>query len=140
MERILKTIGIDRKRLLELVRFGVVGTVAMLVHYGIYYLLLPLIDRNVAYTVGYFISFLGNFVLSSYFTFRVAPTWRRLLRFTGSHGVNYFMYIGLYNFFYWVGVPAVWAPLPVYLIAVPVSFLLVRFALKSSNSKKRAKK
>ena len=130
MERILRTFGIDRRRLLELVRFGVTGTLAMLVHYGIYYLLLPVIDRNVAYTLGYFISFLGNFVLSSYFTFRVPPTWRRLLRFTGSHGVNYFMYIGLYNFFYWVGVPAVWAPLPVYLIAVPVSFLLVRFALK----------
>jgi hypothetical protein len=40
-------------------------------------------------------------------------------------------YIGIMfiNFFYWIGVPVEWAPLPVYIIAVPVSFLLVRKAL-----------
>lgn len=118
-----------RKRAFEFVRFGIVGTTAMLVHYGIYFVLLPYIDRNVAYTIGYFLSFLGNFMMSSYFTFKVRPSVRRFMRFLGSHGINYFMYIGLYNMFYWMGVPVEWAPLPVYLIAVPVSFLLVRFAL-----------
>ena len=121
---------IDRQSFWEIVRFGTVGTTSMLIHYGIYYLLLPLMDMNIAYSIGYFLSFLCNFLMSSYFTFKVKPSWKRLVRFTGSHGINYFVYLGLFNFFYWVGVPAELAPLPVYLIAVPISFLLVRFALK----------
>ena len=121
---------INRQSFWEIVRFGIVGTTSMLIHYGIYYLLLPLMDMNVAYSIGYFLSFLCNFLMSSYFTFKVKPSWKRLIRFTGSHGINYFVYLGLFNFFYWVGVPAELAPLPVYLIAVPISFLLVRFALK----------
>ncbi len=121
---------LSKKQIFEIMRFGIVGTIAMLVHYGIYYFLLPYIDRNVAYSIGYFISFLGNFLMTSFFTFRVKPTWRRLFKFTCSHGINFFVYLGLYNFFYWVGVPVELAPLPVYLIAVPISFLLVRFAIK----------
>ena len=129
MNSILHTIKANRERLLEVVRFGIVGTTAMMIHYGIYYVLLPLMNVNVAYTIGYFLSFLCNFLMSSYFTFQVRPSWKRFVRFAGSHGVNYLVYIGLFNFFLWTGVPKVWAPLPVYLIAVPVSFLLVRLAL-----------
>jgi putative flippase GtrA len=125
---------INRQRIMEFIRFGMVGTTAMIIHYGIYFVLLPLMDRNVAYTIGYFLSFLANFIMSSYFTFRVKPTTRRFIRFLSSHGVNYFVYLGLYNFFYWIGVPAELAPLPVYLIAVPISFLLVRLALKKKES------
>lgn len=105
------------------------GTTAMLIHYGIYYVLLPFMRANIAYTIGYFLSFLCNFLMSSYFTFRVPPTWKRLFRFAGSHGINYLVYIGLFNFFLWTGVPEVWAPFPVYLIAVPISFVLVRLAM-----------
>ena len=122
-------IMINRERLLEIARFGIVGVVAMLIHYGIYYVLLPYMLANIAYTIGYFLSFLCNFLMSSYFTFRVPPTWKRLFRFAGSHGINYLVYIGLFNFFLWTGVPEVWAPLPVYLIAVPISFVLVRLAM-----------
>ena len=117
----------------EIVRFGIVGTTAMVIHYGIYYVLLPYMDKNIAYTIGYVVSFLCNFLMSSRFTFRVKPTWRRLLRFSGSHGINYLISVALFNFFYWLGVPAKLAPLPVYAIAVPISFLLVRFALKKGE-------
>ena len=126
----MQNLKIDRQSFWEIVRFGTVGTTSMLIHYGIYYLLLPLMDMNIAYSIGYFLSFLCNFLMSSYFTFKVKPSWKRLVRFTGSHGINYFVYLGLFNFFYWIGVSAELAPLPVYLIAVPISFLLVRFALK----------
>jgi len=118
-----------RERILEIVRFGCVGVTAVLIHYGVYYLLLPLMDKNIAYTVGYLVSFLCNFLMSSFITFRVRPSFRRFFRFLSSHGVNYLLSIGLFNFFCWVGVPVAYAPLPVYLIAVPVNFLLVRYAL-----------
>lgn len=121
---------INKEQILEIIKFGIVGTTAMLIHYGIYYILLPFMDKNIAYTIGYFLSFLCNYLMSSYITFRVKPSWKRFFRFLCSHGINYFIYLGLFNFFYWVGVPAEYAPLPVYLVAVTISFLLVRYALK----------
>lgn len=121
---------INKEQILEIIKFGIVGTTAMLIHYGIYYILLPFMDKNIAYTIGYFLSFLCNYLMSSYITFRVKPSWKRFFRFLCSHGINYFIYLGLFNFFYWVGIPAEYAPLPVYLVAVPISFLLVRYALK----------
>ena len=126
---------ITKERFWEIFRFGVVGTTAMLIHYGIYYVLLPYMNMNIAYTIGYFLSFLCNFLMSSYFTFKVKPSFKRFIRFTCSHGVNYFVYLGLFNLFYWIGVPKELAPFPVYLIAVPISFLLVRFALTNKNKK-----
>ena len=120
----------------QIVRFGVVGVTATVIHYGIYYVLLPHIDRNIAYTVGYLISFLCNFLLSSWFTFRVQPSWARFMKFGGSHGVNYFVSTALYNLFYWIGFSAELAPLPVYLISVPLNFLLVRLALTRKAKKK----
>ena len=117
--------------MLELIRFGIVGSIAMVIHYGVYYVLLPTMDRNIAYTIGYLISFLCNYLMSSYFTFHVKPSWKKLFRFSCSHGINYFVYIGLYNFFYWVGFSKEIAPLPVYVVAVPISFILVRIALKN---------
>ena len=41
-----------RTKALEFMRFGIVGTTAMVVHYGIFYLLLPWMDKNIAYTIG----------------------------------------------------------------------------------------
>ena len=116
-------------RIREFFRFGIVGTISMLIHLGIYYLLYIAIEKNIAYTIGYIISFLGNFIMTSYFTFEVKPTWKRLVKFGGSHFINYFVYIGLFNIFLHLGLSPKTAPLPVYLIAVPISFLLVRFSM-----------
>ena len=73
----MQNLKIDRQSFWEIVRFGTVGTTSMLIHYGIYYLLLPLMDMNIAYSIGYFLSFLCNFLMSSYFTFKVKPSWKR---------------------------------------------------------------
>ena len=125
--------GISKGRIYEILRFGIVGTAAMVIHYGIYFILLPYLDKNIAYTIGYVIGFLCNYAMSSFFTFRVRPTWRRFFRFAGIHGINFFVYIGLFNFFCWTGIHPKWAPIPVYAIAIPVSYLLVRFALKTKQ-------
>ena len=119
----------QKTKLLEFIRFGIVGTLAVGVHYGLFYVLLPYMEKNLAFSIGYAISFLGNFFLSSYFTFRVKPSWPRFLKFGTSHGINYVLNIVLFNLFCWLGIPVKWAPLPVYAVAVPLNFLLVRFAL-----------
>lgn len=118
-----------RERLAEIIRFGMVGVLATAIHYAIYYLLLPVADHNVAYTVGYVISFVCNYVFSSLFTFRVAMSLQKLVNFGVSHALNYLIGIALLNAFVLLGVPLELAPLPVFVLVVPVNYLLVRFAI-----------
>lgn len=114
----------------EFVRFGLVGGFCTALHYGIYFLLQLAIEVNVAYTVGYLLSFIANFYLTSYFTFGTAPSWRKLFGMAGAHGVNYLLHMVLLNLFIWIGVRQEFAPLPVFAIAIPVNFILVRFVFK----------
>ena len=110
----------------EAVRFGIVGVVATVAHYGIYLLLLPLMDGSVAYTIGYLLSLALNYYLSSRFTFRRKRDVRNGIGFIVSHVVNYTLHITLLNVFIGVGIGERLAPIPVYCVAVPVNFLLVR--------------
>ena len=110
----------------EMARFAIVGVVATAIHYLIYWLLQRVINVNVAYTIGYLISFLANYILSARFTFRKKATASNGIGFAGAHMCNYLLQMVLLNLFLWIGVSKQWAPLPVYCIAVPVNFLLVR--------------
>jgi len=118
-------------RIGEIMRFGIVGVMAMAIHYGIYYLFSMLTDLNVAFTAGYAVSFIFNFFASSYFTFKVAPSWSRLLKFGTSHGLNYLLQMAVFNLALYLGVKAELAPAIVYAVSVPASFLMVRFAMKN---------
>jgi len=131
---------LDKSAFYELIRFGMVGVFATLLHYGIYWVLQHWINMNVAYTIGYFTSFCCNFYLTSHFTFKRQATVKRGLGFGGAHLTNYLNHMVLLNFFVWMGIPQQWAPLPVYCIAVPVNFLLVRFVFKHGDGKKNNKK
>jgi putative flippase GtrA len=51
----------------------------------------------------------------------------------GAHVVNWLLQLALLNTFLWMGVSKEWAPIPVFVISVPVNFLLVRFVFTSKN-------
>lgn len=124
----------------EFLRFALVGVVATALHYGIYYLLQYLLPQNdvyvnIAYTVGYLVSLIANFYLTAYFTFGSRPSWKRAGGFGGAHAVNYGLHICLLNLFLYLGVPPRWAPFPVFAIAVPVNFVLVRLVFKHIGKK-----
>lgn len=121
------------KRLPEFVRFALVGALATLLHYGLYFALQYLLNANIAYTLGYAAGFLANFYLTARFTFQKAPSWRKAFGFGGAHAVNYLLHLGLLNLFLWVGLPRPVAPVPVFAIAIPVNFLLVRYVFKSGR-------
>ena len=118
------------KRVPEFVRFILVGVFATALHYGIYLLLQRLINVNIAYTLVYALSFIANFYLTAYFTFGKKPSWGKAFGFGGAHLFNYLLHIGLLNIFLWLGLPKPFAPVPVFVIAIPVNFLLVRFVFK----------
>ena len=117
----------------EAIRFCIVGVLATIVHYGIYLLLKGVINVSVAYTIGYVISFIGNFVLTNVYTFKTQATAKKGIGFVICHVINYLLHIGLLNVFIWMGVPSALAPIPVYCIVVPVNFLLLRNLLKTNT-------
>lgn len=114
----------------EPLRFCMVGGLATLLHYGLYLLLCRFLGANAAYALGYVLSFIVNFYLTAYFTFGTSPSWRKLVGMGGAHAVNFFIHFVLLNTFLWMGIPEKYAPLPVFAIAIPVNFILVRYVFK----------
>lgn len=114
-----------------MLRFGAVGIVATLIHYGVYLLLQKAINENVAFAIGYFVSFVFNYLMSAWFTFRKNTSVKNGVGFGLAHVFNLVLQLCLLNLFLWVGVSRELAPLPVYCIAVPVNFLVVRFVFKN---------
>lgn len=118
---------ISRDVFFEIVRFGMVGVVATALHYGVYWLLHGLMNVSVAYTIGYFVSFVANYLLSARFTFKKKKSVKNGVGFACAHLFNYVLQISLLNLFIWLGVGEELAPVPVYCIAIPTNFVLVRF-------------
>ena len=117
----------NNKQTREFVRFCIVGVIATAIHYGIYLLFNLWINVNLAYTIGYIISLCCNLLLTAYFTFHQKITKLRIGGFALSHAVNYLLHMLLLNLFLWLGCSNVIAPIPVYCIAVPIKFILVRY-------------
>ena len=106
------------------------------------------------YAVGYVVSFVANYFASLRWTFKTQSSVRKGLGFAFSHLVNAFMHLILLNFFRAVGAgdalsmlliwltpwlvdwlpvlgrPESLLPLPVYVIVVPLNFIMVRYFLK----------
>lgn len=117
----------ESNKICEIIRFGLVGVLATLIHYAIYYLLLQSgVNSNLAFTIGYILSWLVNFFLTAHFTFKKKASVKKGIGFALSHAVNYCLQIACLNVFIWIGVPEALSPIPVYCICIPVNFLLVR--------------
>ena len=110
----------------QFVRFVLNGVLSSAIHYGIYYVLLFWTIANIAYITGYLVSFVSNFFLTSYFTFRTKPTLKRFIGFSGSHAFNFGLHVVLFNIFLWLGVHELIIPLLVIGIAMMVQFFILR--------------
>ena len=119
-----------RLQLSELIRFCIVGFIATILHYVIYYVLKNWINLNIAYIIGYGLSFICNYFLSSYFTFKKKANLKSGIGFSGAHLFNMLFQVVLLNVFTYIGISENIAPIPVYAIAIPVNFLMVRFVFK----------
>ena len=122
-----------RKTAGEFFRFVIVGVIATIIHYGVYYLLKSNINVNIAYTIGYVVSWLFNLLLTLKFTFRSDFSWKKTAGFAGSHAVNYVLHMLFLNLFLWLGFSSTLAPLPTYCCVVPINFVLVRTVFKSKR-------
>ena len=120
----------NKKLFGQAIRFCIVGVMAVAIHYAIYLLLKQWMMKVVAFAIGYFISFIANFFMTAKFTFKKDATTKKGVGFLGAHIVNFILQTSLLQMFLWLGVNENFAPIPVYCIAVPVNFMLVRFVFR----------
>ena len=119
---------IDRKQeLWRIVRFGITGTLSTLLHYGVYLLVLMWTVPAVAYTVGYGVGLCFNYVMTTFFTFRKAPSKRNAAGFVVSHVVNYLLELSVLYLFLWMGMDERLAGILTLIVVVPINFLILRF-------------
>lgn len=116
----------------EFIRFAIVGVIATGIHYGVYYLLEQVINVNVAYTIGFVVSWGVNLYLTSRFTFKSPLSFKKGIGFAFSHIVNYLLHMLFLNLFLLIGLSDEIAPLFVFVIVIPINFMLVRFVFKSN--------
>lgn len=120
----------NKKLFGQAIRFCIVGVMAVAIHYAIYLLLKQWMLKVVAFAIGYFFSFIANFFMTAKFTFKKDATTKKGVGFLGAHIVNFILQTSLLQMFLWLGVNENFAPIPVYCIAVPVNFMLVRFVFR----------
>ena len=120
----------NKKLFGQAIRFCIVGVMAVAIHYAIYLLLKQWVVHVVAFAIGYFISFIANFFMTAKFTFKKDATTKKGVGFLGAHIINFILQTSLLQLFLWLGVDENFAPIPVYCIAVPVNFMLVRFVFR----------
>lgn len=126
---------IDKKHRKEVFRFAVTGTLVTAILYATYLPLTYIMPLGVAYSCGFVISFISNFLLSNYYTFKTKPTAAKAVLFCVTQLINYLMQILCFKFFIMLGVSKVWAPVPVWIFIFPINFILMRLALKSASVK-----
>ena len=124
----------ENKKLMEFIRFIIVGGMSTAIHYIIYFILqIVKFQYNIAYTFGYFISLIFNFFASNYFTFKTNPSKDKSFKFLISHLFNYGLQITLLNIYISIGINKSVAPIFIFFISVPINFLLVKLSLKSKK-------
>ena len=130
---------IHKDKILEFLRFCIVGLVATCIHYGSYLLLIRLIEIdgkfwvNIAYLIGFVISWLCNLWMTARITFKTHVSVKRSICFAVTHGINYLLHLLFLNIFLALGVTEQIAPIPVYCCVVPINFILVRIVFKSNK-------
>lgn len=126
----------NKERLKEFIRFCIIGVVATFIHYGIYYALIKCFHvekelwLNIAYTIGYLVSFGCNLWLTAHYTFKTQVNLKRAIGFAASHGVNYVLHLAFLNLFLWMGLAPTIAPWLVFCCVVPINFILVMTVFK----------
>mgnify|MGYP003425593653 FL=1 len=92
-------------------RFVLVGALGTGLQYGIYYLLLMVFQRrwpdvgiltSVAFTAGFIIEMVCNYFLTSFYTFRVRPTWKNAGGFLFGRAINYVIQLLFLNLLIWL--------------------------------------
>ena len=116
----------EKSNLASSIRFIIVGSVATAIHYGTSLLVLNIASKNVAYSIGYLLSFVINFYLTSLFTFKSDISVKRGLGFFMSHILNYGLQMLAFNFYLYLNFQKEFVPILVFMTTIPINFFIVK--------------
>lgn len=123
----------NSEKILEIVRFGITGVVSTLVTYAVYYICLLWLNPTLSFSVGYIVAMIVNYILTISFTFKVKASKKNAAGFVISNIINYVLCTLFLNFFIWMGIKERIAPIPMYMICIPLNFLIVRFVMRGNK-------
>ena len=115
-------------------RFVLVGALGTGVQYGIYYLLLDLfksqwsgiaILTSVAFTVGFVVEMVCNYFLTSYYTFRVAPSLKNIGGFLFGRALNYVIQLFFLHTLRWLHITEEWAGIMAIMLAGVINYFVL---------------
>ncbi|ATW48872.1 GtrA family protein [Streptomyces peucetius] len=111
----------------QIVRFALVGVVNTGTYYGLYLALLTVLPYVAAHVVAFLLSMVGSFFLTSYFTYRTRPTWRKFLLFPLTNAANFVVTTsGVYLLVEVFRFERTYAPLIAAAAAIPITFAVSR--------------
>ena len=116
--------------MLTFIRFGIVGIVATVILYGVYWVALHWLNPTISYSIGYFFAFITNYILTTSYTFKVKKSIKNGIGFVVSNIINYFVSIGLLNLFLNCGINDKIAPIVTIIVATLSNFIIVHFVMK----------
>lgn len=116
------------------VRFVLVGALGTGLQYGIYYVLLGIFQTkwaedtwltSVAFTVGFVIEMVYNYLMTSFYTFRVRPTLKNAGGFLFGRALNYVIQLIFLNVLIWLHMSEEWAGITAIALAGVINYFVL---------------
>ena len=116
------------------VRFVLVGALGTGLQYGIYYVLLGIFQTkwaedtwltSVAFTVGFVIEMVYNYLMTSFYTFRVRPTLKNAGGFLFGRALNYVIQLIFLNVLIWLHMSEEWAGIAAIALAGVINYFVL---------------
>ena len=131
----MKTLtGYLPKKYRSAVRFVLVGALGTGLQYGIYYLLLGIfrsqfpgvgILTSVAFTVGFVMEMVCNYFMTSFYTFRVAPSLKNIGGFLMGRALNYVIQLLFLYVMIWLHMSEEWAGIVAIMLAGVINYFVL---------------
>ena len=131
----MKTLtGYLPKKYRSAVRFVLVGALGTGLQYGIYYLLLGIFQQHwpemmiltsLAFTIGFVMEMIYNYLLTSFYTFRVRPTWKNAGGFLVGRAINFVIQLLLLNCLIWLHMSEEWAGIAAIALAGVINYFVL---------------
>ena len=122
------------KKYRSAVRFVLEGAFGTGLQNGIYYLLLDLFQRqwpdvgiltSLAFTIGFVVEMICNYFLTSFYTFKVRPSWKNAGGFLFGRAINYVIQLLLLNFLIWLHMSEEWAGIGAIALAGVINYFIL---------------
>ena len=116
------------------VRFVLVGALGTGLQYGFYYVVLGIFQTkwaedtwltSVAFTVGFVIEMVYNYLMTSFYTFRVRPTLKNAGGFLFGRALNYVIQLIFLNVLIWLHMSEEWAGIAAIALAGVINYFVL---------------